>query len=109
CVLEDGSRFSGSRHVGAFGHGDGAGSDHLLGSRGAQLVLGCTWQSHGTGNVPDASSGNVLDLLAATTLGVLRDASALDFLDLAQQLKVDAAFINDVTSRVGSGDNLRTQ
>src|SRR5690606_33605930 len=66
-----------------------------------QFVLGGAGHCHLAGDVPDAAAFDVLG--AAAPVGVDADAGSFDFLDLLDQLDVDACFVVDVAVGVRAG------
>src|SRR5690606_16318421 len=100
---EDLDGLRGARHVRAL-------RDALEAVRGerarvllVQLVLRGAGQGDVDGHIPHAAALHVADV-AAAALGVLVDATALDLLDLTQQVEVDALLIGDVAAGVRGRD-----
>ena len=93
--LEAGHGLGSGGHVSAFGHGEAAIGHQSLGTLQIQLVLGGAGQSDVTGDGPDALAAlHVLGGGNVVQIGL--DALALDFLDLLDDLVINAVGIVDV-------------
>ena len=106
--LEDFHRLGSGGHIGALRHGVTAVFHQGLGGHAVQLVLCGAGKGNVAGDVPDTRAslhifggGNIVQI------GL--DAGALDFLDLLDDLEVDAVFIHDIAVGVAHGDDLAAQ
>src|SRR5690606_19597057 len=104
-LLEQLHGLGGGRHVRALGHRLHAVPDEGGGVLRVQLVLRRRGQRHVGRDLPDAPAGHEPGG-AAPAFGVGAHAPALDLLDLAQQLHVDALLVDDVAAGVGAGDGV---
>ena len=93
--LEQANRLRCRRHVGAFAEGDDAVLQQGLRVLAGQFVLCCRRHCHVAGHVPDRAA---LDIMAsvALQLRILGNALAADFLDLLDEIEVDAILVDDI-------------
>src|SRR5699024_7650136 len=91
--LECLNRFRGGRHIRALGNELAAVRDQCLGVVAVELVLGCAGERDVALDAPRTLALRVG--AARNTLCVLLDAAALDFLDILDNIEVDAVGIVD--------------
>ena len=107
-LLVDLDGLRGGRHVRTLDDHGHAVVHELLCGFAINLVLGGARQSDVALDGPHALAALVV-LGARNALGVFLDAAALDFLDLLDDLDVDAVRVVDVAVGVGDGDDLGAQ